>query len=89
MLLPGTARVLKAAPDGRELHLHDVTPGRVAGPAAEPHSPHAQALADDLGSLREIVSRVLKNFANQGWVMLGRELIEVHDADAPRRLCGA
>ena len=31
-----------------------------------------QALADELGSAREIVSRLLKGFAEQGWVKLGR-----------------
>lgn len=46
-------------------------------------------MADDLGSLREIISRVLKNFADQGWVQLGRELIEVSDAQALRRLADA
>ena len=32
-----------------------------------------QAFADELGSLREIVSQLLKNFAEQGWMRLGRE----------------
>lgn len=45
------------------------------------HTTH-QALADELGSVREIVSRLLKNFAEQGWVRLGREQIEVLDAAA-------
>jgi len=45
-----------------------------------------QALADELGSVREIVSRMLKQFAEQGWVRLGREQIEVTDAHALRRL---
>jgi len=45
-----------------------------------------QALADELGSVREIVSRLLKGFADQGWVKLGRELIEVRDATALKRL---
>ena len=27
-----------------------------------------QALADELGSIREIVSRLLKSFADQGWI---------------------
>ena len=45
-----------------------------------------QALADELGSLREIISRLLKNFAEQGWVRLGREQIEVLDVSALRRL---
>jgi CRP/FNR family transcriptional regulator len=45
-----------------------------------------QALADELGSVREIVSRLLKNFADQGWVRLGREHIEVIDASALKKL---
>jgi CRP/FNR family transcriptional regulator len=45
------------------------------------HTTH-QALADELGSAREIVSRLLKGFADQGWVMLSRELIEVTDKSA-------
>ena len=44
-----------------------------------------QALADELGSAREIVSRLLKGFAEQGWVKLGRELIEVTDAAALKK----
>jgi len=39
-----------------------------------------QALADELGSVREIVSRLLKNFAEQGWIKLSREHIDVLDA---------
>ena len=45
-----------------------------------------QALADELGSVREIVSRLLKNFAEQGWVNLGREQIEVTNAPALKKL---
>jgi CRP/FNR family transcriptional regulator len=45
-----------------------------------------QQLADDLGSLREIVTRVLRSFADQGWVQLGRGSIEVLDAVALRRV---
>lgn len=48
-----------------------------------------QALADDLGSVREIVSRLLRSFAENGWVRLGREQIEVLDADALARLVAA
>lgn len=48
-----------------------------------------EALADDLGSLREMISRLLKNFADQGWVALGREQIEVLDAAALRKLVAA
>ncbi|MBI5430641.1 MAG: Crp/Fnr family transcriptional regulator [Nitrosomonadales bacterium] len=48
------------------------------------HTTH-QALADELGSVREIVSRLLKNFAEQGWVKLGREHIELTDTAALRK----
>jgi CRP/FNR family transcriptional regulator len=47
-----------------------------------------QALADELGSVREIVSRLLKSFADQGLVALGRERIEILDAAGLRRLAG-
>lgn len=36
-----------------------------------------QGLADELGSAREIVSRLLKSFEEQGWVALGRQQITV------------
>ena len=45
-----------------------------------------QALADELGSAREIVSRLLKGFSEQGWVKLGREYIEVTDAASLKKL---
>lgn len=48
------------------------------------HATH-QALADELGSAREMVSRLLKNFAEQGWVRLGREQIAITDAEALKR----
>ncbi len=44
-----------------------------------------QALADELGSVREMVTRLLKNFAEHGWVRLGREQIEIVDAPALRQ----
>lgn len=44
-----------------------------------------QALADELGSVREIITRLLKNFAEQGWVKLGREQIELIDLDALKK----
>jgi CRP/FNR family transcriptional regulator len=46
-----------------------------------------QALADELGSVREIVSRLLKNFSDQGWLRLGREQIEVIDVAALKNFC--
>ncbi len=47
-----------------------------------------QGIADELGSVREIVSRLLKQFEEQGWVRLARERIEVADAAALKRLTG-
>lgn len=47
-----------------------------------------QALADELGCAREIVSRLLKGFSEQGWVRLGREVIEITDIGALKRLSG-
>lgn len=44
-----------------------------------------QALADELGSAREMVSRLLKGFAEQGWVKLGREQIILNDEAALRK----
>jgi CRP/FNR family transcriptional regulator len=41
-----------------------------------------QQLADELGSVREIVSRLLKQFEDLGWLSLGRERIEVRNQDA-------
>ena len=49
------------------------------------HVTHQQ-LADELGSVREIVSRLLKGFAAQGLVRLGREQVEILDAAGLRRL---
>ncbi|HMV04105.1 MAG TPA: Crp/Fnr family transcriptional regulator [Accumulibacter sp.] len=45
-----------------------------------------QALADELGSVREIVSRLLKGLAGQGLVVLGREQISIVDREGLRQL---
>jgi CRP/FNR family transcriptional regulator len=45
-----------------------------------------QQLADELGTVREIVSRLLSRFERAGWVALGRERITVLDGPALRRL---
>jgi CRP/FNR family transcriptional regulator len=45
-----------------------------------------QALADELGTVREIVTRLLKRFERAGWLRLGRERIEIADAAALRRV---
>lgn len=41
-----------------------------------------QKLADDLGSVREIVSRLLRSFEGRGWVRLERERITVLNREA-------
>jgi len=45
------------------------------------HGSHQQ-LADELGSVREIVSRLLKQFEERGWIRLARERVEVIDSAA-------
>ncbi len=53
------------------------------GHGASMHTTH-QALADGLGTVREIVSRLLNRFERAGWVRLSREHIEVLDSAALR-----
>lgn len=48
-----------------------------------------QQLADELGSVREIVSRILKHFAEERLVSLGRERIDILDPRRLRELAGA
>ena len=45
-----------------------------------------QQLADELGSVREIVSRLLKGFAAQGLVTLGREQLTISDRPGLQKL---
>ena len=45
-----------------------------------------QQLADELGSVREIVSRLLKGFAAQGLVSLGREQVIITDRDGLQKM---
>jgi CRP/FNR family transcriptional regulator len=55
------------------------------GKGRQLHTTHQQ-LADELGSVREMVSRLLKGFAEQGLVRLGREQIEILDPAGLRRI---
>jgi CRP/FNR family transcriptional regulator len=55
------------------------------GKGAVLHATHQQ-LAEELGSVREIVSRLLKGFADQGWVRLGREQIDILEPQRLREL---
>jgi CRP/FNR family transcriptional regulator, anaerobic regulatory protein len=45
-----------------------------------------QELADELGTVREIVTRLLKRFERAGWIRVGRERVDVLDARALRAL---
>jgi CRP/FNR family transcriptional regulator len=45
-----------------------------------------QALADELGTVREIVTRLLRRFEREGWVSLGREQIQIVNGAALRAL---
>ncbi len=45
-----------------------------------------QALADHLGVAREMVSRVMRGFSEQGWTVQSREFIDVLDVAALDRL---
>jgi CRP/FNR family transcriptional regulator, anaerobic regulatory protein len=55
------------------------------GRGAALHLTH-QALADELGTARENVTRLLRRFENEGWLELGRERIELRDPSALRRV---
>lgn len=48
-----------------------------------------QSLADELGSVREIVSRLLRSFEDRGWVILSRESVEIVDRPALEHLANA
>ncbi len=45
-----------------------------------------QQIAEDLASSREVISRVLKKFENNGLVELGRGTIHIASADALEKL---
>ena len=47
-----------------------------------------QALADELGTVREMVTRLLRRFERDGWVALGREQITILNSAALRALAG-
>ena len=47
-----------------------------------------QQLADELGSVREMVTRLLNGFASRGLVRLGREEVEILDSAGLRRISG-
>lgn len=53
------------------------------GRGAELRTTH-QALADALGTVREMVTRLLRRFEREGWIELGRERIRIVDGAALR-----
>jgi len=65
--------------------------GRLAG-ALLGHGPQLrithQMLADELGTVREIVTRLLRRFEREGLVELSRECITILDAAGLRQLAG-
>ncbi|MCX7896385.1 MAG: Crp/Fnr family transcriptional regulator [Rhodocyclaceae bacterium] len=58
---------------------------RLLGRGRHVHLTHQQ-LADELGTVREMVSRLLKGFADQGFVRLARNEIEILDPAGLRRI---
>ena len=48
-----------------------------------------QVLADELGTVREIVTRLLRRFEREGWVVLGREQIQIVNGAALRELASS
>lgn len=64
-------------------HLDQRLAGLLAARAPRILATHQQ-LADELGSVREIISRLLRQFEEQGWLALGRERIEVLNPAALR-----
>ncbi|NCP40739.1 MAG: Crp/Fnr family transcriptional regulator [Rhodoferax sp.] len=55
------------------------------GRGQQVHVTH-QMLADELGTVREIVTRLLRRFDREGWVSLGREQISIINSAALRAL---
>lgn len=45
-----------------------------------------QRLADELGSVRVIVSRLLRNFEEQGWISIAREHVRILDPETLERV---
>lgn len=48
-----------------------------------------QELADGLGTVREMITRLLRRFERDGWIELARERIRIRDSHALRALAGA
>lgn len=70
-----------------DLRLARLLVERRDGDGCVPLSHHE--LAVELGSVREVVSRQLKEFERRDWVTLHRGRVQIRDADALRRLADA
>ncbi len=101
-VLTGAVRVSHGSPGGRELELYRVQAGEMclvssaslfAGQAMA-HEPFrdfvlglfAARMADELGTVREIVTRLLRRFERKGAVELSRKCITIRDSAALRAL---
>ncbi|TXH89290.1 MAG: Crp/Fnr family transcriptional regulator [Rhodoferax sp.] len=62
--------------------------GALLGHGSDIHTTH-QALADELGTVREMVTRLLRRFEREGWVSLGREHIHIANGAALRELASS
>lgn len=61
--------------------------GALLGHGPQLHTTH-QALADELGTVREIVTRLLRRFEREGLVELSRECITIRNSQGLRTLAG-
>jgi CRP/FNR family transcriptional regulator, anaerobic regulatory protein len=61
--------------------------GTLLGHGQQLHTTH-QALADELGTVREIVTRLLRRFEREGLVELSRECITIRNSQGLRHLAG-
>lgn len=52
-------------------------------------APTHRALADKLGTVREIISRLLRRFEREGWAKLASEHIRIRDSEALRTVAAA
>lgn len=59
--------------------------GTLLGHGSVVHGTH-QALADELGTVREIVTRLLKRFERARWLSIGRERVDILNPAALREL---
>jgi CRP/FNR family transcriptional regulator, anaerobic regulatory protein len=59
--------------------------GALLGRGQDLHLSH-QTLADELGTVREIITRLLRRFEREGWLTLAREHIHINNSAALRAL---